>query len=515
MSTVISKSAMVASVVGMVATFEHGFAGQTAEIDLIDRNGISISFPGIDESDGITECSLPPDPTIAAGDDFVVQVVNKVIKVFNRDGTVYSVGSVDQVDDLADVLENMFDPDVMFDPFADRFAVSGVSGVVGIGSSGADTDPDFPELADWTFVENTQSYQNISCGGNSTGGSAGADQTSIGFDDTAWYAATFGAGTGTALGGFYVIAKPSAAGTPGTPTRILSKDFPGSPCLATSLGTEIPRAVEHYDQPEHTVDSVADTPTPYFVSVVRSDTTGGETCDAGKHDTLRIWSIGDPLSASRSLHVVDIAAPECFDAAEQYDLTANGNSTAFRAGDARLSNAVYRQDGSDEYLYTAHSVKKDLAGGGYRIVVRWYKVDLNGWPGDGASDPVVDAWGEIDGRTVGGTQSHFFWPAIAVNDDHDICVVMHQVSDVQNVSIQAWGRTAAGTETPRQTIKSSTSSTTPGNQNEWGDYTDIVVDPDGESFWLTGEWATSATSTPCSSVEWSTWIAQVKILVLP
>jgi len=53
-------------------------------------------------------------------------------------------------------------------------------------------------------------------------------------------------------------------------------------------------------------------------------------------------------------------------------------------------------------------------------------------------------------------------------------------------------------------------STTPGSQDEWGDDTDITVDPDGETFWLTGEWARNT-----SPVTWGTWIAQVEILILP
>jgi len=75
---------------------------------------------------------------------------------------------------------------------------------------------------------------------------------------------------------------------------------------------------------------------------------------------------------------------------------------------------------------------------------------MNGWPGDGADDAEIAASGEIDAGTMGDSEApaHLFYPAMSVNDDHDVAIVMQQTSEEEFVSVQAWGRREAGDETP-------------------------------------------------------------------
>jgi hypothetical protein len=48
--------------------------------------------------------------------------------------------------------------------------------------------------------------------------------------------------------------------------------------------------------------------------------------------------------------------------------------------------------------------------------------------------------------------------------------------------------------------------TIPGKGTEWGDYTGICVDPDGERFWLTGQYTKNG-----SPDFWATRIARIRL----
>jgi len=485
--------------------------GQVMEI--VRQAGQPVEFPGLDENEADSNRSLPPDPVVAVGppgpigSQIVAHAVNKTIRLFTVQGLKLETA------DFANLAETPnADPRLVFDPIAGRFVLSS-AGIVVLVSPPSD-DPDFDDLTAWVAVE-SGAVQDTMCAFGPFAG--GIDVPALGFDATAWYVAgaAFPPTQNGSSAAFWIVAKPSGGGPPGVPELVLGTSFPGSPCLDESDpgGTEGPRPAEHFDQPEHTVDGDL-VPTPYFVFVVRADTGTQNNC-AGLHDTIRIWSIANPLpdeGESRTFHLFDLEAPECFDAAFQYDLSPKENPEDFRAGDARITNAVYREDGADEFLYTVHAVRKDVGGGAFRIVIRWYKTRLNGWPGDGAGDPTLEAHGEIDAGTSEGEQVHLFYPDIAVNNEHDFAIVMHQVSENELVSLRVWGRTAAGTETPILLIHESEDSTIPGSQNEWGDYTDICVDPDGETFWLTGEYVKDLDPDPDI---WGTWIAHVQILILP
>jgi len=57
---------------------------QSGEVREIEEAGGIIAFPGMDVCDS-DAMSVPPDPVVAAGPEFIVHMVNSAIAVYDRD----------------------------------------------------------------------------------------------------------------------------------------------------------------------------------------------------------------------------------------------------------------------------------------------------------------------------------------------------------------------------------------------------------------------------------------------
>jgi len=358
---------------------------------------------------------------------------------------------------------------------------------------------DYTDLSEWEFNEGDGSWNvNDACDSETVAGFP--DQPSLGFDDTAWYVAGWISDQmgQFSLNAFYVFEKANESGQVGSFTGL---DFPGDNCVSSGGGgqgpggTEIARAVEYYDQPQHDVagDNTSDpVPTLYWAGAIRDK--GDAFCPVQRpNNIVRIYSIADPLDDNnRTFHTVDIEIA-CFDGEVAYNLPVkDGGTDTFIGGDARIANAGYREDGTDGFLYFCHAVADSVvidSSTEEQIVVRWYKIDMNGWPGDGADDPEIEASGEIDGGTTGDPEVpvHLFLPAISVNDGHDIAIVMQQTSEDEYVSLQGWGRTDAGDETPLKELAIGDAGLPSTQVDKWGDYCAAAPAPDGDRWGVIGE----------------------------
>jgi hypothetical protein len=390
------------------------------------------------------------------------------------------------------------------------------------------THADFPDLADWEME--TAISANFDTLGNwdSTCGSSAnpmediaIDQPSFGYDSTGWYASSFklaGLSDDISVNVFHTFEKP---GGTMAPAITFSNNWSPEWCLNIDevQGAETTRAVEHFDQP---LAADTDDPSPFFVGVVRAAGSGDCTGTGDPpHNLLRIVSIEDPLDAQIK-HEVKIEAPNCFDATGKWSIEPkDANDEWTTAGDSRITNSVYREDGANRYLYCVHPVRRRMSLG-VQIVVRWYKIDMKDWPG-GLDDPEIVASGQIDGgiNDNGTSESsddvpvHLFEPAICVNENHDICIVMAQSSENEFISIQAWARLDAGTELgPVEIIVSEVGTVLTGGlggqgQEEFGDYFDVALDDGGLDFWVIGEYIKEGMDEDPDY--WATEVAQVRI----
>lgn len=73
---------------------------------------------------GQTGSGYPPDPTGAAGENYYVQGVNTSVRVWNKDGTSPGPGSIFSLSSLWSGSSNMGDPIVLYDRHAQRWFIS-------------------------------------------------------------------------------------------------------------------------------------------------------------------------------------------------------------------------------------------------------------------------------------------------------------------------------------------------------------------------------------------------------
>lgn len=325
------------------------------------------------------------------------------------------------------------------------------------------------------------------------------DMPTLGLDDLAWYAQVPTAecpdspifptcdGANRLVNAFYIIPKPAPLGDA---TQIIgplySRDFiddsTSDPlgCFLKELpgteGIESTFAAIHQGEP----------PAAYFVGAAANPPFPGPPGSSPNHFyALRLLAIVDPLSGDRELVAFHLPVP-LFDPRGFFVATPSGATVD--ALDGRIASVVW-QDGA---LWVTHSFVKTTIVSGSQVVekkvVRWYKIVTNGWP-TSAQLPILDDWGELEGPSEP-VPVHLFMPAISVNDDGEVALIMARGSSDENLSIQATGRFTTSPDgemfdlTP---IKDETNgSNSPGapRSNRWGDYFTVVPDPSGDgTFW--------------------------------
>jgi hypothetical protein len=453
----------------------------------------------LDQLDADAATDLPPDPVIAEGLGYLVVVVNRTIAVYEFDGTsVTFVEDMDLDEFYGESGENLYDTRVVFDHYANTFVVASLregNKRLFVAWGGLATGGDLLPLDEWPSIDAQAGGLAYSCGGESFIGYI--EEHALGFDRTAWYVSSYlylPVQEPKSVNLFFIIKKQDT--TPTAIEIVSSAEFPGNQCLegnsgSPPIGTETARPAIHAEQPVHDVQQLEDVPTPYFASVIRKNS--DDACTSGLHNTLRIYSIADPLDENdRTLHVADLKTTDCFDAHLWYTFIPTSDTETseltWSAKDARLTSVYYRKDGTREFLYMVHAVDDPQQGQDHRVVLRWYKIDLNGWPGDSAVAPSIAASGQIDVDDE--TPTHLFMPEVAVNEDQEMAVVYGRSNEDESVSLWAWGRLSDGNETPQKHIETSSSDEIlhpPTNAKRLGDYYAIDVDEDGETFWLIGE----------------------------
>jgi len=131
-------------------------------------------------------------------------------------------------------------------------------------------------------------------------------------------------------------------------------------------------------------------------------------------------------------------------------------------------------------------------------------VEINGNPvsfdGPDETDPDADATSDLP--------LDLFLPAISVNEDHDIAIAMQQTSEEEFVSVQGWGRTDAGDETPLKELAIGDAGLPNNSFNRWGDYSAAAPAPDGSTWGVIGEVMMDGGGNPDY---WATKFRQIEI----
>jgi hypothetical protein len=489
------------------------------------------SFAGIAEDETVPSIANPADPEMAVGVQFILQAVNSHIRAWNRADLPAHRSTMDLEGFLGLFDSNGTDPRIIFDPDEGRFLVSvygfvagkpGRQIVVGVSETEAfiiangGPDPDPLDPAFWTIIPLQGRFNKTvepihplcAFGDNIADGALFVDQPRLGFAQNVWLVSGFLASSAeTRDSVFYLVDKQTLAHSDPLFVAVLFCDLDPLLCCAQSnTGLPIPMPSK----------GGTGTTTAFFVGVDEI----AQTPQCGLQllvDSLVVYAVTDPMG-DEGYHHAKVTVG-CFDASPQFVPTLGDPPDGGWPGEAerpldptdgRVTSVQHRVESGEEFLYVTLSANEppSTAGSPDRAVVKWYKIDLKGWP-SGPRTPVVVESGQIAATPqVGQPIVHYFFPSGVVNADGTFGIVAARAGAGETAEIAFWARLANGTVVGPDIAKPSAFGDTPdiplmGDSARWGDYFDIELDPLDNSFWLTGMYMKSGGQF---GELWGTWV---------
>lgn len=384
----------------------------------------------------------PPDPDLAVGPSHIVAVVNGGIRIFDKGGNQSYSTSLVSFWSSVGAGGFVFDPVALFDPHTQRYVIAAADGA---GTNDAiclavsdDNDPNGTWHKYRFPVSSTCVY---------------LDFPNLGINKDA----LFMPGDCFSGGGNRIFMWDIDKLINGLPVTMNEKQTSGSP---QSLG-----ASKNYD-------SASDA--GYFA-----------TTYAGSSTQIMLRAITDP-NGSPILHSNYLSVPSYSSPPNAAQMgTSNQASTI----DYRIKNSVVRNG----KMWVCHNTASNSA-----CQLRWYEIDLNGWPTSGTAPSLVQS-GTLD---YGSGDSTWFGD-INVADDGTVAIAFSRSSASQYISIETamrYASDATGTFRAPETLQASTS---PETGSRWGDYSGLEEDPvvPGK-FWSHNEFRTTG---------WNTWVGEFSL----
>ncbi len=462
--------------------------------------------------------------------DPVVVVVNSAIAVYLRNDLQLPPERI-EIQTLTKFLgvpeeETPFDVRIDYDPGygprSARFVLCALSPINGTGSrhaflaiSPAGGLDDIMPLVGWTVQHLDGSSTDDPCRRGGFPVPLGLDYAALGYDDRAWYITSELINNGAQGWNVSVFIADKQSDPVGQMTRVLGTQFLDDagvpmPCFPPDV-----QMASWHPQPARPMGSP---PFAYFVGVAPRSI-DDPLCDSeeSQFNVMRLYAIVDPFGPQPQYRFTDLVVP-CFWATKPPGAPAGPGSTV-NTLDARVLSVIWCQEGDDSILYCVQGVRIDDMIGS-RKALRLTRIRTNGWP-DG--DPEVLDVQAIDGggvQTPDGVVPRFlFMAGMAFNNKGDMGLVMFQASEAELLSIQAAGRLGMNdddTQFPRFEIKASELPTGPdgvGTSQAFGDYASIALDPDGETFWVIGEYVRAGPQLGSikRNPTWSTWVAHIRL----
>ncbi|TAH34415.1 MAG: hypothetical protein EYC70_15855 [Planctomycetota bacterium] len=387
----------------------------------------------------------PPDPDLAVGPNHIVCVVNGQIAFFDKAGINSFRQTLQQFWSSVGANSFVFDPQVLYDPLSGRFCAlaaehaSNGADVLDIAVSD-DSDPNgtwYKYRFDFSSVGDFIDFPNLG---------VGADAFYVAADN-------FG------FGGNYIYTFPKAPMLTGSAVTPKTKQTAGGSIISMSSTLQ-------YD---------AAAPAQYFT-----------TAFSPGSPNLRIYALTNPLGTqvlqSYTLNVGSFSGPP--------DAQQSGTSNRADTIDVRTKNGVL----INGRLYTCHNV---ASLDGQSASVRWYEIDLRGWPTSGQNPALLQS-----GRINPGSNIDTWFGSISADSAGNIALAYNRSSPNELISVE---RTFRVPSDPPGTMLPGTQqqvSTSPETGSRWGDYSGIEIDPIDGSFWNSHEYRTSG---------WRVWIANFDV----
>ncbi len=406
--------------------------------------------------------SIPPDPYIAVGPDYIMQVVNSRFMIADKEGNVLKSISADGWFSSALQGASTFDPKVIYDHFDHRWVMVWLHQNNNTSESYylisvSDDDNPLGTWFNWALPSNVN--------GNTNSGNWG-DYEGIGFDDKAIYLTSnqFSFSGSYAYTKIRIIDKSSlyVDSDPGTVTwqDIWNIKYPGS--SYSCFGLRPARMQTASDK--------------YYFAVGSPYSTG---------NSVGVYTLSDPIS-NPTLDGAAVSVVSYSNPPNPNQL--GGGSPRIDGGGKNLRNEPLYKDG---YLYMVHAVKDGSYSG-----VSFVQVDVSSMT---ATQDFVFGDGE----------HYHSYPAIAIDGSDNSFVTYSRSADDEYmgaffsvISPDAAFVTEDKVIAPGQDNYVVTYG---GSRNRWGDYSGAWVDPsDSNNIFFSTEFVNAKNN-------WGVWIAGVRV----
>ncbi|HYX53091.1 MAG TPA: Ig-like domain-containing protein [Candidatus Limnocylindrales bacterium] len=396
----------------------------------------------------VPPAGLPPDSAIASGPNHVLTIINSVIQIFNKSGTlVSSTGLFTLFSTLPNSGSCCFDPRATYDQNHGRFIIAAAA------VNSTTSSHIFFAVSQTSDPTGTWFKYDLSL----TPLTPEGDPASVDFP-------SLGVSNGLLLLSAS-LPQSNLVGTESTSVWALQLAplLTGNSTLSVTTfnNVKLPSGGRAFTiQPAVTYGTPG---TAYLASTDGNPQVGGSA--------IHLFTV--PETATPTLSVVDVpvAAYKVVASAPQPNTT----TQLTVSGDIMISSPVWR-NGS---LWVAHAVADST---GTIPVVRWYEVVTG--------TKTVRQSGTLTGAGAA------WYPSITVTASGATDIVFHTSSSTQFASPTFAHREASdplGTM-PVQAIYQNGLASYTAAGGRWGDYTAIIADPDGVSSWTLAEYPTSASS---------------------
>ncbi len=420
-----------------------------------------IDFPGPTDSRFI-----PPDPTMAAGPEQIVALVNTQIGIYDK-----LTGAELFVQDLSfgsgffaevGATEAVFDPWVVYDTDSERFFAVAIDIASNTESNvflAVSTDATPTDGDDWHKYK--IDFTDFSIGS----GAHFPDYPKMSVDgDAVWISANYfpiASGSGVYAG---ITAISKAELLSGGPANIVYDE-------KFNAFSVFP--VQHYGD---------DAPGQYFV-----ESTTGSGSSLTVHVVTNVLTA--PTRSTTTVAVPSFQTP--------INVPQLGSSSTADSIDSRIMTGVYR-DGS---IWVSHGIRDPGIGDGENVA-RWYEIASNDFGGVGV--PSLLQSGNVDP----GPGIHAWMPSISVDASGNMAIGFAVGGPNQYYGAGYTGRLETDpVGTTILPVGSLREGEAPYTQFRWGDYTGISIDPaDDATFWIFNEYATAA-----PGLTWATQIGAFQL----
>jgi hypothetical protein len=400
--------------------------------------------------------SVPPDCAGAVGPHHVFTALNSQIRIQDKEGKELRTEYIDSFFSTRKLKLQVFDPRVVYDPYADRWILTALANsksdsskfLIAVSETGDPTR----RWRKFTYnVDPTKNYW--------------LDYPSLGFNKN-WVVVTANAykipSPGTKEDEFvssyiYVFNKEDiyqGYSNPYLVTRDKEEGFTIVPCVT-------------YNKDEETL---------YFVSNYNSNSSGT--------GYLRLYKITGTADApffeatdcfpGVDLPWADLHSAGFFDSAPQLN-----TSQLVMSNDSRVQNAIY----IDGMIYCTQTIFLPADLPSYSAV-QWWQIK--------ASNGQVEQCGRIQDRNQ---RVHYAFPSIAANSLGEV-VIGHTTFSVSHYPTMSYSYRMPSDLPGKMRVSRPVREglgkyykKKAGDKNRWGDYTTTCIDPSDGSFWLLGQYA--------------------------